>query len=147
MSLLKTVGIGVLVTVIGGVILLQIEDSFYSEEVSEIVPSNSQIAEPASNSKVTQVAPKPNKPSNVFYIQTRRAYDLFDGKLSLTLKNTLNFANSSADLVLSTIGNPPEHFDNLSIGDKVFFEQYELTFVGTEKNIMTYDIRVKIIEK
>lgn len=127
----------ILVTVTGGLIL-----SLLSNENKDI--TSVKFVEPIK--KVVIEEKEPDKIIGRFYIQTGMTYDLLQGNLSLTLPTWLDYSNSRIELKLSVKGKETVTYKNLSIGDKIFYENYEITFVDTEKDITTYNVILKILE-
>ena len=127
----------ILVTVTGGLIL-----SLLSNENKDI--TSVKFVEPIK--KVVIEEKEPDKIIGRFYIQTGMTYDFLQGNLSLTLPTWLDYSNSRIELKLSVKGKETVTYKNLSIGDKIFYENYEITFVDTEKDITTYNVILKILE-
>lgn len=137
-----------LVTVFGGLIVLFIGQQFITSSDNAHVEQKPMeaVEEPITKMVVEDIAKEPAISNGRFYIQTGRTYDLFEGDLSLTLPTWLEYSNSKIELKLSLKGKETVSYKNLSIGDKVFYENYEITFIDTEKNITTYDVTLKILE-
>ena len=137
-----------LVTVFGGLIVLFIGQQFITLSDNTHVEQKPKtiVEEPTTKMVVEDIAQEPAISNGRFYIQTGRTYDLFEGDLSLTLPTWLEYSNSKIELKLSSKGKEIVSYKDLSIGDKVFYENYEITFIDTEKNITTYDVTLKILE-
>ncbi|HEX5055513.1 MAG TPA: hypothetical protein VFX02_03360 [Gammaproteobacteria bacterium] len=132
------------IPVIVGIILLVIQFSFFEEASGpeENKTTNPIVVPKSFLDKKEDDKIEVNK--NRFLIQTGRTYELFDGNLTLSLTSVLNFSNSEIDLVVSARGKEPQIYKDLSMGQKIFFGSYEITFLETQKNLTTYDVWLRI---
>jgi len=80
-----------------------------------------------------------------FLIQSYDSLELYDGNLIITLSSTVNFKNSNINLTVSTKGKEAKAYKNLAIGKKIFHEIYEITFIETQRNLVDYDVWLRII--
>ncbi len=79
-------------------------------------------------------------------IPSRSTKDEYDGNLSITLKTNLEYTNQKIDISINQIGAKHKYFNQLSIGDKVNYGNYEVMYTHIEKDHGSYYACFKIIK-
>lgn len=86
--------------------------------------------------------------TNMFYLQSYRPVELFDGTLIITLNNSIDAVNGEIELKLvEKSTSKTEIASKKKVGDIVIFGNYIISLLSLERNISTYDLIVKIETK
>lgn len=85
------------------------------------------------------------KDSNVFCIQSYRPLELFDGDVLVTLNRNIEYINQQLELKLvDKLSRKTTISKNKTVGDIIYFNDYNISLLSLEKNISTYDLRIKV---
>lgn len=143
-------------TVIGGLIVSAVTIFIFTPIGNNIfktndkpADSNKQIDTSSIENNTTIVSDTVDSNSiekqDIFYLQSYRPVELFDGALIVTLNNTIEYINQSIELKLVKKSNgKSEITKNKKVGDILVFEEYTILLLSLERNISTYDLRIKI---
>jgi len=81
-----------------------------------------------------------------YLLQSDNSLELFEGQLTVTLASHVKYSNDSISLRVSSINEKSKLYKDVKIGQKIFHEGYEITFMTTERNISSYDVLLRIIK-
>ena len=139
----KTIISGVIVLIIGSFVVDPIKEFVFSEEKNTQSKYSVVDLSKEDMGSVSQliVSDKRNK----FLIQCYSTIEIYDGDLSITLNNMIEYSNQNIHIVVSRVGRLQKNFEQMSLGDKVIYEDYEITFINTQTNITTQDIWLKVV--
>ncbi len=129
-----------------GVIASLLATFIYNFLSGEAVQKQSPASQNVSIQKIEKVEEKqaPQK-RNKFLVQSYSTIEIYDGDLTITLNDMVEYSNQKIHLVVSKIGKPQRNFEKLSLGDKVLYEGYEISFIDTKNNINTEDVLLKVV--
>lgn len=113
-----------------------------SEPTSHTPPSAGSI----SIASPTQTQALPSQVLAKSKIRSYSTKEEYNGQLSLTLKTDIVNTYTKIDLTLNRIGAEHGYFNQLSIGDKVTYGIYEVTYTHIEKELDNYYACFKIIK-
>ena len=105
--------------------------------------SNSETEKSDTNSKSPTL-----KEQNKYFLQSYRPIELFEGRLIVTLINTIEAVNQNIDLkIISKDSGQSIITNGKKIGDLIEFDEYLISFSALQKNISTYDLIIKVETK
>lgn len=142
-NFLKNHVVGILILgIVASLIATIVYDGFTDSNVQEKLPIQGEALQPKHLEVKEKQVPK-NR--NKFLVQSYSTIEIFDGDLTITLNDMVEYSNQKIHLVVSKVGKPQQNFDKLSLGDKVVYEGYEITFIDTKNNISTEDVWLKVV--
>ena len=83
--------------------------------------------------------------SSIFFLQSYEPLELFDGNLMITLNGIIKSLNQVIELKLvdKQTGESSLRKDK-SIGDIILFKDYTIILLALDRNISTYDLKIKV---
>lgn len=141
---------GTIVAIITVFVLTPLGDWIYDNENNAQSDSIIEIAPPKEDTykdTLTKLIVS-KKPNNIYYLQSYRPIELFDGDLILTLNKSIEYVNQNIELkIVEKSSRSTEITKDTRIGDVYFFNEYIISFISLERNISTYDLKLKIERK
>jgi hypothetical protein len=143
MNFLKNHIAGILIlSIVASIIATIITNGFANNDVQKKLTLKSKVLNPEPLEPNKDQTPKKR---NIFSVQSYSTIEIFDGDLTITLNDMVEYSNQRIHLVVSQTGKPQQNFDELYLGDKIFYEGYEVTFIDTKNNISTLDVLLKVV--
>ena len=87
---------------------------------------------------------KPDNENRKFLVQSFSSISVYDDSLTVTLNSLVEYANSPINLTVSQKDQESKTYENINLGQSVFFGKYQITYLEPSKNIKTYDVWLKI---
>lgn len=123
------------------------DNTFKNQTITNKTIEDSTLKEKESK-KESEIPKSTELNYNKIYIQSFKPIELYNGNLVVTLNNSVEAINGEIELkVVSPKNSLTEIFKNKKVGDLIEFNNYRIILSSLKKNIMTYDLIIKIEQK